>query len=257
MPSCQRLIILAAGFGTRLRPITDDRPKALVPLLGRPLLEWQLSAAESVGIRDVIVVGGHCADRLNSYDLAVVRNQRYETTNMVHSLFCARRYFGEGFVLAYGDIAYAPSVLRAVLENNASIAVAVDRQWRAYWSERFDDPLSDAETLRIGERGTISEIGRKPSSYDDIEGQYIGLVGFDRHGVQVLSQAYDRLRDTPGGLLDGRPLEKAFMTDLLGELINSGIDLSPAFIDGKWLEIDDHRDLAVAERQAKLGRLAD
>jgi hypothetical protein len=47
------------------------------------------------------------------------------------------------------------------------------------------------------------------------------------------------------------------MTDLLGELINSGIDLSPAFIDGKWLEIDDHRDLVVAERQARLGRLAD
>jgi L-glutamine-phosphate cytidylyltransferase len=257
MPSCQRLIILAAGFGTRLRPITDDRPKALVPLLGRPLLEWQLSAAESVGIRDVIVVGGHCADRLNSYDLAVVRNQRYETTNMVHSLFCARRYFGEGFVLAYGDIAYAPSVLRAVVENNASITVAVDRQWRTYWSERFDDPLSDAETLRLGERGTICEIGRKPSSYDDIEGQYIGLVGFDRRGVQVLSQAYDRLRDAPGGLLDGRPLEKAFMTDLLGELINSGIDLSPAFVDGKWLEIDDHRDLVVAERHASLGRLTD
>jgi choline kinase len=251
------LIILAAGLGARLRPITDDRPKVLVPLLGRPLLEWQLAAAESAGIRDIIVVGGHCADRLSSYDLAVVTNQRFATTNMVHSLFCARRYFGEGFVLAYGDIAYAPSVLRAILESKASIAVAVDRQWRAYWSERFDDPLSDAETLRIADRGTISEIGRKPSSYDEIEGQYIGLVGFDRQGVEVLSRTYDRLRDTRGALLGGRPLEQAFMTDLLGELIDSGTDLFPAFIDGRWVEIDDHRDLAVAERHAGLGRLTD
>jgi L-glutamine-phosphate cytidylyltransferase len=252
----RRLIILAAGTGTRLRPLTDDRPKCLVPLLGRPLLDWQIDAASRIGISDIVIVGGHHADRLDGRGLSVVVNADYAETNMVHSLFAARAHFGDGFVLAYGDIAYRPSVLRAVRDAEAAIAVAVDRDWRSYWAERFDDPLSDAETLAFGPDGMIRDIGRKPRGYEEIEAQYIGLMAFDRAGVAALATTYDRLRDLgPEAMLGGRKLAKAFMTDLLQELIRTHHALTPVKIDGGWVEIDSRRDLDLAERLARQGRL--
>ncbi len=256
MPATDRLIILAAGTGSRLRPLTDDRPKCLVPLLGRPLLDWQIEAAGRAGVRDIVVVGGHCADRLPGRGFKVVVNDAYAATNMVHSLFTARAEFGDGFLLAYGDIAYRAAVLRAVNEADGAIAVAVDRDWRAYWSRRFDDPLSDAETLGIGSNGTICDIGRKPAGYHEIQAQYIGLMRFDRSGVRALTETYDDLLAAgPQARLSGRPLTKAYMTDFLQELIRRGFALTPVYIDGGWVEIDSRRDLDVAEAYARAGRL--
>lgn len=256
MPATDRLIILAAGTGSRLRPLTDDRPKCLVPLLGRPLLDWQIEAAVRAGVREIVVVGGHCADRLSGRGFKVIVNDAYAATNMVHSLFKARAEFGDGFLLAYGDIAYRAAVLRAVNEADGAIAVAVDRDWRAYWSRRFDDPLSDAETLGIGPDGTICDIGRKPAGYHEIQAQYIGLMRFDRSGARTLTETYDDLLAAgPQAQLSGRPLAKAYMTDFLQEMIRRGAALTPVYIDGGWVEVDSRRDLDLAEAYAREGRL--
>jgi choline kinase len=255
MPRIRQLIILAAGTGTRLRPLTDDRPKCLVPLLGRPLLEWQIDVARDVGLDKIVLVGGHRADRLSDYGLTTVINPDFERTNMVHSLFAARDHFDDGFALAYGDIVYRPSLMRTVLDSAAPIAVAVDLDWRAYWAQRFNDPLSDAETLRIGPQGTISDIGRKATSYQEIEGQYVGVLAFDSEGVRTLIACYDQLREDHAVRLGGRPLAQCFMTDLLQHMAHQGIALTPAFVRGGWVEIDSSSDLELAERLARSGRL--
>ena len=160
-----RMIVLAAGQGTRLRPLTDDRPKCLVPLAGKPLLEWQIETARAAGISDITVIGGYRADQLAKYPVTVVPNPRFETTNMVRSLFCARDHFGGGFVMSYGDIVYAPPLMRRVLDGNEAIGVAVDKGWRGYWEERSADPLKDAETLRIRADGSLAEIGQTPQKH--------------------------------------------------------------------------------------------
>ena len=124
------MIVLAAGQGTRLRPLTDIRPKCLVELCGQTLLDRLLHAARSVGIDDVVVVGGYLADQLRRSDLRVVVNPDYETTNMVSTLFCAEDLFCEGFILSYGDIAYSPAVLQTLLADPSPVGVVVDRDWR-------------------------------------------------------------------------------------------------------------------------------
>jgi choline kinase len=254
------MIVLAAGVGSRLAPLTDDRPKCLVDLGGRPLLRWTLDAAAACGIDEVVVVGGYRAGQLRAYDVTLVENPDYATTNMVHSLLAARHLFGDGFVMSYGDIVYAPDVLRRLLAAPPGVAVIVDRDWRAYWSRRFDDPLSDAETLRIGADGALAEIGAKPRSYAEIEAQYIGLVAFTGGGVAALTRALDRARaDRAAGRnpFDGpRPYEKMYMTDLLQGMIGRGERLTPVPVDGQWMEVDSRRDLAVAEDLVRSGRLA-
>ena len=146
------MIILAAGQGTRLRPLTDTRPKCLVELRGQTLLDRLLCAARTVGIEDVVVVGGYRADQLHRSDLRVVLNPDYESTNMVSTLFCAEDLFAEGFILSYGDIAYSPAVLQALQADPSPVGVVVDRDWRRYWALRFSDPLSDGAPRTFGHR---------------------------------------------------------------------------------------------------------
>lgn len=245
-----RLIILAAGQGTRLGSLTDDRPKALVPLAGRPLIEWTLDAAGEVGLDEIVVVGGHRIDRLADLPVALLENPEYATTNMVQTLFRAEACFGDGFVMSYGDIAYRPTVLATVLASSAAIAVAVDLDWRAYWEARFGDPLRDAESLRLRADGTIASIGRVVDDIDDIDAQYIGLVAFRNAGVDALRSTWARaLADAAAGrpILGRRPdLRRLYMTDILDELATTHA-VSAVPIHGGWVEIDTPRDLDVAE----------
>jgi choline kinase len=253
------MIILAAGQGTRLQPLTDDRPKCLVELAGRPLLDWQLRAARAEGISDVVVIGGYRADQLASYDVRNVTNPNFASTNMVRTLFCARELFGDGFVMSYGDIAYSPAVLRSLLQAEGQIGVVVDKTWLPYWKRRFDDPLSDAESLAIDPQGFLSDIGQKADRIDEIVAQYIGLVKFDGLGVQRLAEAYAAAEaDTAGGhhpFGGTRSLDRLYMTDLLRGMIKRGDKLAAVETLGGWVEIDTPRDLAVAEDLVAGGRL--
>lgn len=250
------MIVLAAGQGTRLRPLTDDRPKCLVPLAGKPLLEWQIETARAVGITDITVIGGYRADQLAKYPVTVVPNPRSETTNMVRSLFCARAHFGDGFVMSYGDIVYSPAVLRRVLDGSEAIGVTVDQGWRTYWEERSEDPLKDAETLRIRADGSLAEIGQRPKSMDEVEAQYIGLVAFRAAGVKAITQTYDALEKDSGNPFGGpRNLDQLYMTDLLQGLIGQGERLAAVPINRGWVEVDNPRDLKVAEQYAAAGGL--
>lgn len=254
-----RLIILAAGQGTRLRPLTDDRPKCLVDLGGRPLLEWQLAAAREAGINDVVVIGGYRIEQLRKYDVTVIENPRYASTNMLRTLFCARDLFANGFIMSYGDIVYSSVVLKRLIDDANAISVTVDRQWRSYWERRLEDPLSDAETLKIDAEGNLIEVGQKPQSYADIQAQYIGLVAFRAAGVKHLLSTFDRIveEDAAGvNPFDGkRSLDSLYMTDLLQGMIDSGIKLNAFQIDGGWVEIDSVSDLALAEKLLTEGRL--
>jgi choline kinase len=248
-----RQIILAAGRGTRLAPLTDDRPKCMVELSGRPLIERQLEAVRSAGINDIVLVGGYRADQLPSENATLIVNDAFETTNMVYSLFCARDHFTGGFIMSYGDIVFSRQALNAVWRSEDDIAVAIDRQWRTYWQDRFENPLDDAETLRLGANGNIIEIGQKPKSIDEIEGQYIGLVKFSAQGVSHLERAFAAAEtaERGGGLPFGgsRPFGGLYMTDLLQGMIDMGIPVRPAFIDGGWLEVDSPSDLTVAAQR--------
>ena len=254
-----RLIILAAGQGTRLRPLTDDRPKCLVNLQGRSLLQWQIDTARSVGIQEIIVVGGYLIDQLRNYDVKVIENPRFASTNMVQTLNCATDWFDDGFVMSYGDIVYSPAVLQSLLTDQSPVAVTVDTQWRSYWERRLDDPLSDAETLKIRPDGSLLEVGQKPKSYEDIQAQYIGLVAFRQSGVARLKQTLALLaQDAADGrhpFGGKRSFDSLYMTDLLQGMIDMGEILHACKIEGKWMEVDSVSDLKLAHQMLLEGRL--
>ncbi|MSV45647.1 MAG: NTP transferase domain-containing protein, partial [Actinobacteria bacterium] len=171
-----RAIILAAGEGNRLRPHTEDRPKALVPLAGKPLLEWQLEVLGRVGVSDITIATGYRADQLESYGTRRVHNPRFDSTNMVVSLIAAREQLlsGDDLLIAYGDIIYQPNIVKALLADEADVSITIDLGWQSLWAMRMEDPLEDAETLRLDDDGNVIELGNPPKSLDEIEGQYMG-----------------------------------------------------------------------------------
>jgi len=235
-------LILAAGRGSRLRPLTDDRPKCMVELGGIPLLHRQLTALRSVGVGDVTVVAGYRADAIRAEDVSVIVNSRHDVTNMVATLLCAEKVLTSGadVLVSYGDIVCEPRVIKLVVESRAPLSVAVDAQWRAYWELRFPDPLTDAETLQLRDDGTIADIGRRPRSFDEIQGQYLGLLKVTAEAAAWIVDMCHRIRQ-----VDGRRADRMYMTDLLQALIEDGRRVNAVRVDHGWLEVDSPADLTL------------
>ncbi len=249
----KKLIILAAGQGTRLQPLTDDSPKCMVGLAGKSLLEWQISVAERAGFtkEDIIVVGGYKAEKIPRGKCTLILNERYAETNMVQTLRYAEKYFGSGIIVSYGDIVYTAETFDKVVNCRHEVGVVVDHDWHPYWIRRFTNVLSDAESLNLDNNGRILGIGQKADNLNDIQGQYIGLTLFQSDGIKALRSFYQEKISTQENVTQGicttGNLDALYMTDMLQGLINKGNSVFEIPIHGGWVEIDSISDLELAK----------
>lgn len=250
-----KAILLAAGRGSRLGKYTVEQPKCLTELGGQSLIGRQIETLRSAGINDIVLATGYRADMLDFEGIVTSHNPEWATTNMVETLFCLADHFDGDIIVAYADIVYEPRVLSALLDSSHDISVIVDRQWRAYWEHRFDDPLADAESMVIDSTGRIESLGDPVENIDDIEAQYIGLMRFRGAGVANLQAAYDGLGNTHRPWMERRAVRQAYMTDLLMELILSGMPVHATPIDGGWLEIDTESDFESADAMWRDGSI--
>ncbi|MBQ9407524.1 MAG: phosphocholine cytidylyltransferase family protein [Desulfovibrio sp.] len=236
-------IILAAGRGSRMKELTADTPKCLLELAGRPLLHWQLDALRKASVQRSLVVTGYQGQKLREHaaqwGFTTAENPDWARTNMLSTLLCADAFAREcfsgdiaGIVVAYADIAYSHRHVCDLAARGADIAITFDRQWESLWRLRFGDPLLDAETFRQ-EGGFLREIGGKPRSLDDIQGQYMGLLYFSKHGWQTLRTVCADL----GSKMDGTD-----MTTFLRELLTRHIPVATVPVAGQWCETDSASD---------------
>ena len=248
-----KVILLVAGEGKRLRPYTLDRPKCMVEIDGISLIDRQLAVLKAEGLDNIVMIGGYKADMLKREGVKLKINPRYYETNMVWTLFSAEEELEGDVIVSYGDIVYSREILQELLQSKADIAVTIDKEWENYWRERNENPLDDAETLKLREDGTISEIGQKPKSLDEIEGQYMGLMKFSAEGVKQIKEIFHPAQKDNNLL--GKPIENAYMTDLLQAIINAGKQVTSVPIYGGWIEIDTVDDLKSNITQERLKSL--
>lgn len=258
-----KVIILAAGQGSRLRPLTDHCPKCMVEVNGRSIIERQLTTMHKCGIEDsdITVIAGYRNDvlkeKFSGTSIHFIVNEEYESTNMVCSLMCARKLTEqeEDILISYGDIIYGEEVLRKILDTQDEMSVVVDDGWYEYWQERCENPLDDAETLMFDENDFLTEIGQKTDDLNKVQSQYIGLMRFRGRGLQALLQlsAEAKRRTENGKMLwrTERTYAKMYMTDLLQGLIDENHRLKAVHIQRGWFEIDDCEDLKVVEQKIK------
>ena len=234
-------IILAAGQGTRLRPLTDDKPKCMVEFKGRPIVEYTLETFRLCDIRDICIVHGYMAEKINYPTVHYVHNSNFASSNMVTSLFCAEQELNDDVVVAYGDIIFNRSVLDSLIRSPAAIAVSVDMDWETLWSARMEDPLLDAETLKLDGNNNIIELGKKPKSKSEIQGQYMGLIKFTKEVLPRIRSFYYSL--DRNALYDGRDFDNMFMTTFLQLIIDNVMPIAAVPVKGGWIEVDCSADL--------------
>jgi choline kinase len=254
-------IILAAGEGKRLRPLTNNTPKCLVNLFGKSLLQQQIETFRSCKIDDISVVTGHLNQMINFENITYFQNPNFKTTNMVETLFCAKEKLTNSVIVSYGDIIFEKNVLQKLIDSNDDISVVIDKNWKKYWEMRFDNPLNDIESLILDD-GYISNIGQKVNSFDKIQGQYIGLMKFQNEGMSFLLDFYEnakkKSKDERVNILNSNlPFEKSYMTDLLQGLINAGCKIKAVPVNNGWLELDSYHDYEVYNKKYKDGTISD
>jgi choline kinase len=244
-----KLIILAAGQGTRLRPLTDNQPKCMVPFRGKPIIDYIIGAAKRSGIDDIVVVDGYRKDVLEQHlagrGIKFATNEFYENTNMVSTLFSALPELNDDVIISYADIIYMPDVIQKLMKDSDDFSVIVDKNWRELWAMRMEDPLQDAETMKIDGEGRIYELGKKPKSYDDVQGQYIGLIKIKKDFLRTVIKYYQGL--DRASVYDGKNFDNMYMTSLIQSLAGHVKKPKAVFIEGGWIEIDSIEDLAVCE----------
>jgi L-glutamine-phosphate cytidylyltransferase len=243
-----RAVILAAGRGSRMGPLAEDRPKCLVELAHQPLIRRQIAALRGGGISTIGTVRGYLANMINVEDVTYFENPRWAETNMVMSLAAAATWLeSDSVVISYADIFYGRDVVRDLAASSGDLVIAYDRGWRSLWTRRFVDPLSDAETFRTDARGNLIEIGRRTTQIDDIEGQYMGLLKFTPQAWRAVEAVL--------AATDVKTRDAMDMTTLLRTLLDSGFPIRTMGIAGQWGEIDSSGDLELYENMIREGEL--
>ncbi len=249
-----KALILAAGFGSRLMPLTKSVPKCMVEYCGKRIIDYEVESLRDAGVGEIGVVGGYLFEVLKNYVESkfninkIYKNAEFDSTNMVATMLCAREYLesciraGEDLIISYADIVYSAKIVESLAASVEPLSIVVDKEWRSLWDKRFANPLEDAETLKIKD-GKVIELGKKPQSYSEIEAQYIGLFKFSSEFLSEVLGFYDSL--DRAALYDGKDFKNMYMTSFLQGLIDKFNNAAAIAINGGWCEIDFKSDLGI------------
>jgi choline kinase len=232
----EKAVILSAGKGSRLLPLTAERPKCLIELNGRSLLEWQLDALSESGIADMVVVTGFRDDLVDAVaarreGVRTVFNPFYHVADNLGSVWMARSEFGCDTLLLNGDTLVSPALLATVLRaETGPIAVTVD--------EKADYDADDMKVLREGDR--LVRIGKAlaPGEYN---AESIGLLAFRGEGPRLFADQVERMMRQPDGT-------RRWYLRAIDALASAGADVRTVSIKGEeWQEVDFPEDVESAK----------
>ena len=165
---------------------------------------------------------------------------------MVVSLLKASSFIDRPTIVSYSDIVYHPSIIQGLQSKDHDITLVYDKSWLKLWSQRFSDPLQDAESFKINKKEQVTEIGKKVQSLTDINGQYIGLFKLTKNGIDLVHKTFEKYHKRKNTL---------DMTALLQLMIKENIKIFGIPINAHWCEIDSSGDLELAEKLYQSGQL--
>jgi L-glutamine-phosphate cytidylyltransferase len=242
----RRAIILSAGQGSRLLPITENQPKCLIAFSGKTLLEWQIEALAANGIDDIVIVTGFRANKVEAL-LAARGGQRprtlfnpfYHVADNLGSCWIARQEMNEDFIILNGDTLVSPDIVaRLLAAEQWPITVTVDIK------ATYDE--DDMKVNRDGDR--LVAIGKRLTP-EETNAESIGMLAFRGTGVAAFRDEVERMMHDGDGV-------KRWYLRAIDELAPTGL-IGTVAIDGlEWAEVDFPADLEIARgvtaRWAKL-----
>jgi choline kinase len=230
-------IILAAGIGSRLRPLTDNRPKCLVDVLNKPILQYQIEAYKKANIKNVIIVSGYLSEKIKEYlvshpfdnmNLQIIFNKDFSTTNNMYSFWLAKNYIKSEIILLNGDVVFDPAILKELRDSDITNLIASNIG--VYKEENMKIKLSN---------GWVKEISK------DIPKSDFFATSIDIYKISTIAK--DRLFD----IIERRYIQKNDLNKWIEVALQDLFALEyfyPLNIKHKkWIEIDNIQDLEEAK----------
>lgn len=236
-------IILAAGKGSRLYPLTQKIPKCLVKYKGRTILNHQLEVCKKNNVKKIYLVSGYKGNKIKKKNIIKIKNDKFKSTNMVFSLFRAKKLFNgnNDIIISYGDIIFKKKVLKKLIKSKKDVSTVVDTKWYSYWKKRMDNPLNDVESLKLTKNDYITDIGKKVKKLSEINGQYVGLTKISKNMSKKILNIWLSLNKEK----NQKFVNNLYMTDFLRILIKSKIKIKAILVKRGWLEFDEPSDLKI------------
>ena len=253
-----KAIIIAAGPSSRSRSLTENIPKALLEIEGKTILQRMLETLYSCGITDIVIVRGYQKEKINFPNITYYENPNYSENNILASLFYAEETMEEGFIFSYCDIIYTKKIVQKLLDSPYDISLIIDIAWAKRYEGRTQHPTDEAELACVvnGKVTRLSKFFNPEAAY----GEFIGLAKFSEKGAEILRRNYHRAKKNKWCKYEGRfhdaiSIDKAYLTDMIQELILRGYPVHSIDIQKGWVEIDTEQDFEYAKQLIKRGIL--
>lgn len=221
-----RAIILAAGMGTRLRPLTNEIPKSLVKVAGEPMAERQIRFLKEKGIDDIIVVTGYLKEKFEylkeKYGVKLIHNDKYDAFNNVYTMYLVREYLQDSYVTE-ADVYMARNYFESNLANSAYFA-GIKENFSSEWKLHFDNT------------GKVNEIEVGPGT------DYImsGISYWSEKDGLFIKKKLEEV-------IEAGDFEKVYWDDVVGKIIPELDVYIKKIGSNDWFEIDCIEDLNKAE----------
>lgn len=244
-----KAIIISAGSASRLGELTKEKPKGLLDINGKTILDRQISLFRKNGIDEIIIIT-EPHKNFGIENVSYINDEHYEQHDVLGSLMTAKDEIKGRVLTSYSDILFEESILQQLLEFSGDIGIPVDLDWEKSYEGRTEHPKSEADNVLIKNKKIIriqKEIEKM--AVDEVMGEFLGPMILSEKGSEIFVENYLKLQQTHHGPFHKAPsLKKAYLTDMLQELIDLGYNVNPIIINGKWCEIDTPQDLEKARK---------
>jgi L-glutamine-phosphate cytidylyltransferase len=233
-----KAIILSAGQGKRLLPLTAEMPKCLLPIHGKTLLEWQIDALRECGVDQIVVVTGYHSEKVDEVlirssgqeRVRTLYNSAYAVTDNMVSCWAARQEMKEDFIILNGDTLFEAAVLKRLLaSSDKPVTVVVDHK-ELYDADDMKVEMEGARLVRIG----------KDIARDKAQGESIGMILFRGEGPMLFCKTLEKILNDPTS-------GKKWYLSVIDEMAQA-MPVWTCSINGlKWCEVDYLADLIRAD----------
>jgi choline kinase len=232
-------IIIAAGSGRRIPEFSKLIPKSLIKINSKPLLKRQIELITRCKINKICIVKGFKANKINFKKIKYFYNEDYRENEQLDSLFIAKDWFTDDLLILFSDIIYDISVIKKMINSKHNFTIAIQKNWKKKYKDRFDHTFEQADKVLI-RNNKIIDIGKK-LSIKKTNGEFLGIFKISKNICHTLVDEYNLLKKT-------KNTKKLQLHHFFKYLIKKNINITPTYVNGKYMEIDTFNDYKIANQ---------
>mgnify|MGYP001235500305 FL=1 len=251
------VIIPAAGEDSVLREILNGKPKAMLEICGKTLLEHQIHALNNNNLKDITVIAGYGREQMRADGINILENPNFKNGSVLNSLFIGKEKMMNGFIMLYSDILMKDEIIKNLMNRREDIILVADNSTQYHATQEgniLDFIIGKHQNkrvrreIRFASENVVAKIGSKINP-ETASHEFIGLAKFSKTGAEQLIETYnDVLNNYQGQFQESEDISQLNLTDLIQEMIDRGFTVNYMEIHKGWLEINNTEHIALAEK---------